>query len=212
MSNVKYLAFVTSNTKKLFSWGVLNLINFDTREQYCSIFGTVQTDVLKKKFTFLFISSLCLYYFSFFPLLLFSSFFLLLLLSAVTPSSLFLLLSSPASSPHGFEWCFFFFFVPLSLFLFFSSLSLSLSLSSSAFADPIPIQFKLSPAAGSLRIQSSARRLKLADLCSPTGSRRSKALLAQWQSSIFTCHPPQLLPSISLPMLGWVWSLIDLLG
>ena len=91
MPNVKYLAFGTPNTKKSFLWGVLNPINFDTREQFYSIFGTIQTDVLKK----IFISSLFFYYFSFFSLSLFSSFFLcLFLISSYHSLSPFLLLSS----------------------------------------------------------------------------------------------------------------------
>ena len=175
MPNVNYLAFGTSNIKKLFSWGILNLINFDTREQYCSVFGTVQTDVLKKKFTFLFISSLCFYYFSFFPLLLFSSFFLLLLLSIVTPSSLFLLLSSPASSPHGFEWCFFFiFYFFFNFFIFFSSLSLSLSLS-------LVYSLRRSDS-NSIQIVSGGGVVEDSKLSSPIEACWS--LLIHWQSPI----------------------------
>ena len=57
---------------------------------------------------------------------------------------------------------------------------------------------------------------------SKTSTRRFEALLAQGQSHIFARHPPQspifahhppqLSPPISLLMVGWIWSLIDLLG
>ena len=96
---------------------VLNPINFDS-----TVPGTDKC--AKKKITFLFISSLFFYYFSF---------ILRLFLSPVTPSTLFLLLS-------------------LSFIFFFLSLSPSLSFLSTAFADPILIRFKLCPAAGSSRI------------------------------------------------------------
>ena len=125
-----------------------NLINFDTCEQYRSIFGTVQIDVLKKIYYFIhsslfFITFLCsLSYF-------FSIFFLRLLLAPVTPSSLFLLLSSLASS----WWLRVFFFLC-------AVLSLSLS---------FPVMKKKA-----ILIWSRARRLKLANLnlCLPRGSRQ----------------------------------------
>ena len=49
-------------------------------------------------------------------------------------------------------------------------------------------------------------------------ARQSEALLTQGQSSIFARHPPQsqffaFCPPLLLPpMVGWIWSLIDLLG
>ena len=132
-----YLAFGTLNIKKFFSSGILNLINFDTYKQYCSIFRTIWIDVLKKIF-FLLISSLFFYYFSFFSFLLFSSFFLRLFLISCHLHFPLLILSSLASSPHGFR-VFFFFFVhflcaSFSLFYFFSCHYLSLSFLSTAFA------------------------------------------------------------------------------
>ena len=142
MPNVKYLAFGTPNTKKSFSCGVLNPINFDTREQFYSIFGTIQTNVLKK----IFISSLFFYYFSFFSLLLFLLSSSVCSLSLITPSSLFLLLSS--QHLHHMALDFFFFFsihflcTSFSLFyLFFPvTISLSLSLSLSLFCpQPLPL-------------------------------------------------------------------------
>ena len=135
MPNVKYLAFGTPNTKKSFLWGVLNPINFDTHEQFYLIFGTIQTDVLKK----IFISSLFFYYFSFFSLLLFLLSSSVCSLSLVTPSSLFLLLSSQHlyHMASGFFFSIHFLCTSFSLFyLFFPitiSLSLSLSLLSIAF-------------------------------------------------------------------------------
>ena len=106
MSNIYYqvcqmhLVFGKPNTKKSFLWNVLNAINFDTHVQYHSIFGTIRTNMLKKKnysfslsFFIHFLSSL-----SYFFLLSFSA----CSLSSVTSSSLSLLLSSPTSSPLPF--------------------------------------------------------------------------------------------------------------
>ena len=127
MPNVKYVVFGTPNTKKSFLWGVLNPINFDTREQFYSIFGTIQTDVLKK----IFISSLFFYYFSFFSLLLFLLSSSVYSLSLITPCSLFLLLSS--QHLHHMASVFFFSIhflcTSFSLFYLFYPITISLSLS-----------------------------------------------------------------------------------
>ena len=124
-----YLAFDTLNIKKFFSSSILNLINFDTYKQYCSIFRTIRIDILKKIY-FLLISSLFFYYFSF---LLFSFFFLRLFLISYHLHFPLLILSSLASSPPGFGFFFFFFFRSLSLRLFLSLLFFFLSLSLSLF-------------------------------------------------------------------------------
>ena len=108
---------------------MLNPINFDTCEQFYSIFGTIQTDVLKKNIHFL---SLLLLLF-FLSLLLFLLSSSVCSLSLITPSSLFLLLSSQHlhHMASGFFFFPFTFSAPLSLsfIYFFLSLSLSLSLS-----------------------------------------------------------------------------------
>ena len=143
-----------------------DLINFDTYEQYCSIFGTVWIDVLKKKKLFIPLSSLLLFFLSLSYF--FSSFFHCLLLAPVTPSSLFLILSSPASS-QWFRVLFLFFFLSLSLYLSF------------------PVTKKKA-----ILIWSRARWLKLANLnlCSPGAvadlcSSSSTALLANgWLSLV----------------------------
>ena len=47
--NAKYLAFGTPNTTKPLTSNVPNVKRFSTGEQYRSKFGTVQTQMLKKK-------------------------------------------------------------------------------------------------------------------------------------------------------------------
>ena len=121
------------NTKKPFLWGVLNHINFDTREQYHSIFETVRTNVLKKK-KFIHILSFFITFLS--SLLLFSSFFFhqfLISCHSLFPFSssfFFSIFTTWLRVPFFFLLFFFFpftFSAPLSLSPFFS-LSLSLSL------------------------------------------------------------------------------------
>ena len=186
MPNVKYLAFGTSNIKKHFSWGILNRINFDTREQYCSVFGTVQTDVLKNKNLLFYsfpLSAFITFLSSLFYFFLLSSSFCSYLLSLPLPFFFFFLLQHlhhMASSG-----VFFFFFIYLFFFIFFLSLSLSLSLSR---LQPSPIRFQFN--SNCLRRRGRwgfkaqladwsllifAHPLAVADLklCLPSGSRRS---------------------------------------
>ena len=150
-----------------------NLINFDTYEQYCSIFGTVWIDVLKKKI------------YSFLSLLYYFSFSLSLLL-------FFFFLPPPApSSCH-------------SLFLFSSSFFSSIfTVASGSFSFFFSCHYLSFFLFLSWRRRQFRSETKLADWSSPiwTSAR-------QGQSPIFAHRHPQLSP----PMVGWVWSLIDLLG
>ena len=52
MSNAKFLAFDTPNTKNTASWGVLYVLKIWNMLQYASIFNTVRTEML---FTFIII-------------------------------------------------------------------------------------------------------------------------------------------------------------
>ena len=176
MPNVKYLAFGTSNIKKLFSWGILNLINFDTREQYCSVFGTVQTDVLKNKNLLFYsfpLSAFITFLSSLFYFFLLSSSFCSYLLSLPLPFFFFFLLQHLHS---GFRFFFFFFFLSLSLFLSFPVMK----------KKAIPIwsrarRLKLANLNLYSLIWSSARLGAVADLCSSS----STALIADgWLSLV----------------------------
>ena len=103
VSDAKYLAFGTLNTKKPLLWDILNAIKFDTHEQYRSIFGTVRTDMLKKYF---FIHFLSLLLWLFFLLSLVFFFFLSLLVPYLLSLLLlffFFFLLQPFTSPFFFS-------------------------------------------------------------------------------------------------------------
>ena len=150
-----------------------NLINFDTYEQYCSIFGTVWIDVLK----YIYI------YILFIPLSSLLLFFLSL--------SLTFFLLSPPPAPSSCHSLF-----PFSS-SFFSSIFTVASGSFSFFFSCHYLSFFLFL---SWRRRRFRFEVELADWSSPilTSARPSEALLAQGQSPIFARRRPQL----SSPMVG----------